>query len=539
MIFGLFENFGIYDCVLFLTLTYVAYYYYKYFTRENPLPGPFPFPLVGNFPQILWFIGNIEMFFNCCYKKYGDIYEIYTINIRTIVLCQRKYLDNILSKNTHEMKIPKCKILTKELGSEGKGLTLNNDYKSWMFNRHFFNQAILSPKFTNEAIEQTNKLFNELESYWSKLFLKEEIIKENKNILNFSEWFQYYTNDITIKLLSGKRSYSMATYFNTLSDEKADYPEDAVKLSQTFHKPITEYSIFFVVPPFIRHNIPFFKNKANSILQTLDNVNQTLDAIIKSRRQEIEDTSLNEPLQNDMLTSMIIKNTLRDNNYIETGEAMRSLTDAEIRANMQEAINSAALKIGNMLSFIVYYIAHNPDVKKKLLEEIDSIFQGDKIRPITKDDFYSLSYCEAIVKEVARIFPVTHLITRYIDNPSETAEYHWPAGTLFVINSKVIQNNDDDWEEPNKFNPDRWMVENFEPNKNSFLMFGGGSRFCPGRKLSMIELVCLTALIFRKYEVDLVDMNAPIKVTSDPGLVRCLSLLVEIRPRNCYVGADY
>ncbi|PKB99568.1 cytochrome P450, partial [Rhizophagus irregularis] len=149
------------------------------------------------------------------------------------------------------------------------------------------------------------------------------------------------------------------------------------------------------------------------------------------------------------------------------------------------------------LSFIVYYIAHNPDVKKKLLEEIDSIFQGDKIRPITKDDFYSLSYCEAIVKEVARIFPVTHLITRYIDNPSETAEYNWPAGTLFVINSKVIQNNDDDWEEPNKFNPDRWMVENFEPNKNSFLMFGGGSRFCPGRKLSMIELVCLTALIFR------------------------------------------
>src|SRR5687767_3996130 len=98
-----------------------------------------------------------------------------------------------------------------------------------------------------------------------------------------------------------------------------------------------------------------------------------------------------------------------------------------------------------MLSFIVYYIAHNPDVKEKLLKEIDSIFQDDKTRPITKDDFYSLNYCEAIVKETARIFPAVHSFTRYIDKPSETAKYHWPAGILFLIYSKAIHNNDD-WE---------------------------------------------------------------------------------------------
>ncbi|PKK41140.1 hypothetical protein RhiirC2_805013 [Rhizophagus irregularis] len=59
-----------------------------------------------------------------------------------------------------------------------------------------------------------------------------------------------------------------------------------------------------------------------------------------------------------------------------------------------------------MFSLIVYYIAHNPDVKRKMLNEIENIFQGDKMRPITKDDFYNLRYCEAIVKEVARIHPV-------------------------------------------------------------------------------------------------------------------------------------
>jgi cytochrome P450 len=185
-----------------------------------------------------------------------------------------------------------------------------------------------------------------------------------------------------------------------------------------------------------------------------------------------------------------------------------------------------------MLSLIIYYLGHYPDVKKKMVEEIDIIFQGNRRRPITKDDLYCLNYCEAIVKEIARVIPITHSFTRCIDKPNEIAGYIWPADTLFLINVKAIHNDDDDWEEPNKFNPDRWMIENFEPKMNSFMMFGGGLRTCPGRKLAMIELVCSLALMFRKYEINLVDMKSPIKTTSDGSIVTCVELLVEIRSRN-------
>ncbi|RGB33673.1 cytochrome P450, partial [Rhizophagus diaphanus] len=151
----------------------------------------------------------------------------------------------------------------------------------------------------------------------------------------------------------------------------------------------------------------------------------------------------------------------------------------------------------NMFSFIVYYVLKNPDVKKKLIEEIDRIFQDDKTRSITKDDFYNLNYCEAIVKEVARVLPIIHTFARCIDKPDEIAGYQWPANTLFRIYIDAIHYNKDFWEEPYKFNPDRWMDENFEPKKNSFIMFGGGLRLCPGRKLAMIELICFMALLFR------------------------------------------
>ena len=95
-------------------------------------------------------------------------------------------------------------------------MLINSNFRLWKYNHQFFIQAI--PKFTNKAIDWTNRLFNELESYWNKLYLKSS--KENKNKLDFTAWFNQYTNDMIIKLLTGERFYSMAGYFNTISDEK-------------------------------------------------------------------------------------------------------------------------------------------------------------------------------------------------------------------------------------------------------------------------------------------------------------------------------
>ncbi|CAB4398969.1 unnamed protein product [Rhizophagus irregularis] len=507
MIFKPFENFEINDFILSFFTIYVVYYYYKYFTRINPLPGPFPLPLIGTFHYLIWFRWikkDTTMFFKFCYDKYGDIYEINN-TMRIIVLCRSEYFEDLSTKKSKlEMRCPDYEGL-KELGVVGKGITYNNNFKSWTFNRHFFNQAILSPKFTNEVIDWTNELFNELESYWDRLFLKEEIIKENKNKLDFIQWFSHYKNDMIIKLLTGERSYSMEGYFITLNNKISDHQSTRIKESVKLFQAIYKFQIDFI--------------------------NQKLDAVIKRRRQEIVDIPLNEPLPNDILTSMIIKNTLRDDNYIETG-ANRIMPDSEIRVNLLDGIIGGTYKSANMLSYIIYYIAHHPIVKMKMLKEIDNVFQGDIIRPITKDDFYNLKYCEAIVKEVARIFPIIYSTVRYIDEPKEIAGYQWPAGITFSINIKAIHNKDDYWEEPNKFNPDRWMDENFEPKKDSFIMFGRGLRLCPGSKLAMIELVCLMALLFRKYDINLVDMNSPVKTKCDGLLVCCVELLVEIKPRN-------
>ncbi|GES89993.1 cytochrome P450 [Rhizophagus clarus] len=467
MIFSkLFENIDYLSLIGIALIIYVTNYYYKYFTRINPLPGPFPYPFfVEQFEKLL------------------------------LSSSRNPFIKRLSTRDT-----------------------------------------ILSPKFANEAVHLINIIFNELEGYWDKLYFKEG---NNKNKMDISTWFNQFTNDMIFVILTGERSYTMAGYFNEISEnEKAERPsaliDDTVKFVRAIRNLFKGTLMFQFVSPFLRHYFPYFKNKSDEFIQSLDFINQRLDSIIKRRRQKIENTPLDKPLSNDLLTTIIIADTPRDLNYNKNDnkEVMRPMTDLEIRGIIFDGIIAGTdTQTANTFSYIIYYLANNPDVKKKMLNEIDRIFQGDKTRPITENDINNLKYCEAIVKEVSRIFSVVNSLPRCLEKSDEIGGYQWPPETLFRINIDAIHHNKEYWDEPDKFNPDRWLAEDFEPKKNSFIAFGRGLRICAGRKLGMVELVGLIALLFRKYEIDLVDKEAPLKTYSE-AVTACNELLVEIKLRN-------
>ncbi|CAH1759802.1 2306_t:CDS:2 [Entrophospora sp. SA101] len=504
---------------LSLVIIYVTQFYYKYYTRINPLPGPFPLPLIGNSIEFHRNNGNLQTFLVELNHRYGAAFEVYIGGSRRIIFCDVEHVDKLCSaskNNAFLVRMPYVKGFD-ELGIAGKGIIMNYNVKSWRYNRQFFTQAILSPGFDNKSLDWTIKLLKEMEKYWQ--LLKNE--NDNKIVINLESWIHRFTHDVISVVTTGERAYSMACYLNTLCDKNLDYPSTILGDSERFIEGVRTHFLgapfFIAVPNVIRHYFPMAKTRSKKIIDNRVYLSGQIDKVVKKRRKEIENIPLGQIESHDMLTSMLVANTTRDFNHIKTieGEELnRPLTDEEIGSNMLDAFLGGTDTTANLFCVIAYFLAKNPLVKKKMVEEIDSIFDGDKTREITHEDLSKLRYCDAVIKEVDRLVPISNTISRYSTRKEEVGGYEWPAGTFFNLNIPAIHRNPKYWKEPETFNPDRFLNGENEIVKNSFMMFGAGLRICPGRRLAILELKCLMASIYRNYDLKLVDENARIPIHS-------------------------
>jgi cytochrome P450 len=63
-----------------------------------------------------------------------------------------------------------------------------------------------------------------------------------------------------------------------------------------------------------------------------------------------------------------------------------------------------------------------------------------------------------------------------------------------------------------EFDPDRWLDEDdgAAPDQRSFLAFGAGPRFCPGRNLALLESKTVLAMIARNFQIELDERAEPV-----------------------------
>ncbi|CAG8622163.1 3994_t:CDS:2 [Racocetra persica] len=536
--------------IAFIFFIYIFQFYYKYFTRPNPLPGPLPLPF---FQNELNFKGDLREYNLSLKKKYGGICEVYLGGHRRIILSRPEYVEKLLSTSTkhttfsarthHVQGLEELKVLD-------KGLLFNNNLKSWRFNRQFFTQAILTPSFKNDAVSWSHKLFEELDGYWKSLASNTSYDNEHDWSLevDFSQWLHRFSYDIVVVLTTGERSYSMASYYNSLSTTKIQLPGELIENSDKFVNEVRNHilglPIFMSISSFMRSYSPFIKNKAISLLKNRDCLFERLDCIIKRRRKEIEETTENTELRNDMLTYLITANTNRNSNRIKPieGEEMRPMTDEEIRINLLDAFVNGTDTTANLFCFITYHLCHNPQVKQRVLAEIDKHFPSKTIHEITYQNLSKLKFCEAVIMEANRLTPTVNNLTRYSTDACEIAGYKWEKGQYFAMNIIGLHLNEDYWDDPEVFNPNRFYHNSNDDtedvddtvmlkHKYSFSIFGGGLRTCPGRKLAMIELLSLMTLVYGKYDFELCNMNEELKIKS-AAITSCQELKVIIKPRK-------
>ncbi|HSZ70760.1 MAG TPA: cytochrome P450 [Solirubrobacteraceae bacterium] len=184
-----------------------------------------------------------------------------------------------------------------------------------------------------------------------------------------------------------------------------------------------------------------------------------------------------------------------------------TFTDEEIVGNVQTLLVAGEDTTAHTLAWTIWLICSRPDVQRRLCDEARSVL-GDGVLPAEHTVIERLEYSEAVLRESMRVKAVGPLVAIEPLVDRTICDTHIPAGTrlLLLMREAALRREQSERE----FDPERWL-KGPVPDQKSFLAFGAGPRFCPGRNLAFLESKTALAMIARNFEVELEDANRPVR----------------------------
>jgi cytochrome P450 len=107
-----------------------------------------------------------------------------------------------------------------------------------------------------------------------------------------------------------------------------------------------------------------------------------------------------------------------------------------------------------------------------------------------------------VQQESLRLFGPGPISARYVPDGVTFAGHTVPAGSTVVWSSALTQRLPEHWEDPDRFEPQRWL-EGPAPAPAVFAPFGGGYRRCIGFAMANLEVKVILATLLRRAELEL------------------------------------
>ncbi|WP_125722272.1 cytochrome P450 [Flavobacterium ustbae] len=213
----------------------------------------------------------------------------------------------------------------------------------------------------------------------------------------------------------------------------------------------------------------------------------------------IEDRTASKIEVNDLL------NMLLETRYEDTGEGMsiEQLID-EIKILFIAGHETTA----NALTFTLYLLGNHPDIQQKILEEILEVeSESDDI----VEQLQKMIYINAVLNESMRLYPPAWITDRQNVEDDILGDFNIKKDTLIGVSFYELHRNPKYWENPDDFNPNRFLGEQKKHSMQYFYPFGAGPRMCIGAGFAIYEMCLAISHIVKKYKIvsvgDTVNFN--------------------------------
>jgi sterol 14-demethylase len=148
-------------------------------------------------------------------------------------------------------------------------------------------------------------------------------------------------------------------------------------------------------------------------------------------------------------------------------------------------------------------LLRHPEVMRDVVAELDDLYADGSA--VSFQALREIPRLESALKETLRLHPPLVLLLRVAKQDIEIGGHRVPAGTMVGATPRVSNRIPEDFPEPDRFDPGRYVDSRQEDllNRWTWIPFGAGKHRCVGSAFAMMQLKAIFSVVLRDYEFTL------------------------------------
>eukprot|EP00127_Corallochytrium_limacisporum_P002106 Clim_evm3s107 gene=Clim_evmTU3s107 len=437
-------------------------------------------------------------------KQYGDIFTIFLGPMPVFSCSNPRLAEEVFKSNEHTTKGVFYRVLDRWIGG---GLVLSQGER-WHTRRrqltaafHFDILKEYYPIFQEQALVFRNKL-------------DRMGVAEGQIVDIFHEG--------TLATLDVINEAAMGTKIDAQSQPESQYVKSVLRMSsialERQHKPWGLIDWFY-------YNFTDLGAEEKGHIKFLHYVT---DQTIRKRKAALKDVD-NAFFDKRRLAFLDLLLKIQRENPNE-------MTDVDIRKEVDTFMFAGHDTTAASIGWCFYELGRNPDIQQRLQAELDEVL-GDKEQPDI-EDLKDLVYLNCVVRETLRLHPSVLSIGRILGK-----DLHLPGGRVvpkgatFRLMLRDMCRHEDDFVEPLKFAPERWLPDPPKkylakrPHPMAACFFSAGARNCIGQRFAVLEEKVMIATVMKAFNLKTVgeaEQRAELIVRPGNGINVRLTARTEI-----------
>ncbi|KAM8911941.1 steroid 17-alpha-hydroxylase/17,20 lyase [Lycaon pictus] len=501
------------ELLVFLLFTLVYFLWPKSKCPNAKYPRSLPsLPLVGSLP-FLPRDGHQHVSFFKLQKKYGPIYSFRMGTKTTVMVGHHQLAKEVLIKKGKEFS-GRPRVVTMDILSDNqKGIAFADHGASWQLHRKLALATFALFKDGNQRLEKI-------------------ICQENSLLCDFLATQNGKSIDLSLPLFLAVTNIICLICFNT-SYKNGD---PALEIIKNYNDGILDT----LGRDHMIDIFPGLKIFPNKTLEKMRNCVKMRDDLLNEILEKYKEKFSSDSITN-MLDILIQARMNSDDNNAGSDRDSKLLSDKHILISIGDIFGAGVETTTSVVKWTVAFLLHNPQLQKKIQEEIDQNVGFGRIP--TMSDRSKLILLEATIREVLRIRPAAPMLIPHkaiVD--SSIGEFAVDKGTSVIINLWALHHNEKEWYRPDQFMPERFLdatkSQLISPSL-SYLPFGAGPRSCVGEILARQELFLVMAWLLQRFDLEAPDDGQLPSLEGIPRVVFLIeSFKVKIKVRQAWREAQ-